>query len=159
MAVLDRKIKAVDERIDRGGRRAPAPRLTDIVGVGPVTAATILGEVGDVARFATADHFASYTGTAPIEASSGESIRHRLSRAGNRRLNYALHVVALSNKRYDPRGKAYYERKLAAGKGTEGIAALPQTAPLRRRLPRPRRRPGSSEPGRADGGDTHSQRG
>jgi len=47
-------------------------------------------------------------------------VRHRLSRAGNRRLNHALHVVAVSNKRYDPRGKTYYERKLAAGKGKKG---------------------------------------
>ena len=119
VAVFDRKIKAVDTRIE-DAVAASGTHLTDIVGVGPVTAATILGEVGDVARFATADNFASYTGTAPIEASSGEVIRHRLSRAGNRRLNAALHVVALSNKRYDPRGKAYYERKLAAGKGSKG---------------------------------------
>jgi transposase len=119
VAVFDRKIKAVDTRIEEAVA-ASGTHLTDIVGVGPVTAATILGEVGDIARFATADNFASYTGTAPIEASSGEVIRHRLSRAGNRRLNSALHVVALSNKRYDPRGKAYYERKLAAGKGSKG---------------------------------------
>jgi transposase len=119
VAVFDRKIKTVDARIEEAVA-ASGTHLTDIVGVGPVTAATILGEVGDVARFATADNFASYTGTAPIEASSGDVVRHRLSRAGNRRLNSALHVVALSNKRYDPRGKAYYERKLAAGKGSKG---------------------------------------
>ena len=119
VAVFDRKIKAVDVRIEEAVE-ASGTHLTDIVGVGPVTAATILGEVGDIARFATADNFASYTGTAPIEASSGDVIRHRLSRAGNRRLNSALHIVALSNKRYDPRGKAYYERKLAAGKGSKG---------------------------------------
>jgi transposase len=119
VVVFDRKITAVDERIT-AAVAASATTLTDIVGIGPVTAATILGEVGDIARFATADHFASYTGTAPLEASSGEVVRHRLSRAGNRRLNSALHVIALSNKRYDPRGKAYYERKLAAGKGKKG---------------------------------------
>lgn len=119
VVVFDRKIKAVDERIVEAVD-ASATTLTDIVGIGPVNAATILGEVGDIARFATADHFASYTGTAPLEVSSGEVRRHRLSRAGNRRLNSALHVVALSNKRYDPRGKAYYERKLAAGKGKKG---------------------------------------
>ena len=119
VAVFERKIKAVDARITEAVA-ASGTHLTDIVGVGPVTAAAILGEVGDVARFATANHFASYTGTAPLEASSGEVVRHRLSRAGNRRLNSALHIVALSNKRYDPRGKAYYERKLTAGKGTKG---------------------------------------
>jgi len=119
VAVFDRKIKAVDARIEEAVA-ASGTHLTNIVGVGPVTAATILGEVGDIARFATADHFASYTGTAPLEASSGEVVRHRLSRAGNRRLNSALHVVALSNKRHESRGKAYYERKLAAGKGSKG---------------------------------------
>jgi len=119
VSVFDRKIKTVDTRIQEAVA-ASGTHLTDIVGVGPVTAATILGEVGDVARFSTADQFASYTGTAPIEASSGEVVRHRLSRAGNRRLNSALHVVALSNKRYDPRGKTYYERKLTAGKGSKG---------------------------------------
>jgi transposase len=117
--VLDRKLDAVDKRIAEAVK-ASDTTLTDIVGVGPVTAAAILGEVGDIARFTTADRFASYTGTAPLEVSSGDVVRHRLSRAGNRRLNNALHVVALSNKRYDLRGKAYYERKLAAGKGKKG---------------------------------------
>ena len=119
VTMFDRKIKAVDQRIVEAVK-ASRTTLTDIVGVGPVTAAAILGEVGDVARFATADHFASYTGTAPLEVSSGDVVRHRLSRAGNRRLNSALHVAALSNKRHDPRGKAYYARKLAAGKGKKG---------------------------------------
>lgn len=103
VSVFDRKIRAVHERIVEAVK-ASATTLTNIVGVGPVTAAVILGQVGDVARFATADHFASYTNTAPLEVSSGEVLRHRLSRAGNRRLNSALHVIALSNKRYDPRG-------------------------------------------------------
>jgi transposase len=128
VSVLDRKLTTIDARIVEAVA-ATGTHLTDIVGVGPVTAATILGEVGDVARFATSDHFASYTGTAPIEASSGDVTRHRLSRAGNRRLNSALHVVALSHKRHDPRGKAYYQRKLAAGKGSKGAMRC-----LKRRL-------------------------
>ncbi len=119
VSVFDRKIKAIDARIGEAVA-ATGTHLTDIVGVGPITAATILGEVGDVARFASSDHFASYTGTAPIEASSGDVVRHRLSRAGNRRLNSALHIVALAHKRHDPRGRAYYARKLAAGKGAKG---------------------------------------
>lgn len=73
-----------------------------------------------MARFASSDNFASYTGTAHVEASSGEIKRHRLSRAGNRRLNYVLHVIALSHKRYDPRGKDYYQRKLTADEGNKG---------------------------------------
>ena len=58
--------------------------LTEIFGIGPILAATIIGTVGDVARFPTKAHFASYSGTAPLEASSGEVVRHRLSLAGNR---------------------------------------------------------------------------
>jgi transposase len=128
VSVFDRKIKTIEARIGEAVA-ATGTHLTDIVGVGPITAATILGEVGDVARFASSDNFASYTGTAPIEASSGDVVRHRLSRAGNRRLNSALHVVALSHKRYDPRGTAYYAKKLAGGKGTKGAMRC-----LKRRL-------------------------
>ena len=56
--------------------------LTGLYGIGPVIAGRILADVGDVARFATKDAFASYNGTAPIDVSSGDQIRHRLSRAG-----------------------------------------------------------------------------
>lgn len=69
--------------------------LTSIVDIGPVCAALIIGHVGDVARFATSGHFASYNGTAPLEASSGERRRHRFNHHGNRQLNYALHIIAV----------------------------------------------------------------
>ena len=75
-----------------------------------------LGTVGDVGRFPTKAHFASYSGTAPVEASSGEVVRHRLSLAGNRKLNYALHMVATCQARSDARGGAYYRKKIAEGK-------------------------------------------
>jgi transposase len=68
--------------------------VTDIFGISDVLAAKILGHVGDVGRFSSADCFASYSGTAPIEVSSGEVTRHRLSRTGNRSLNNALHLAA-----------------------------------------------------------------
>ncbi|MGZ4620400.1 MAG: transposase [Frankiaceae bacterium] len=68
-------------------------------------------------RFPSRHHFATCTGTAPLEVSSGEVQRHRLSRAGNRRLNHALHIVAMAHQRHDERGRAYHARKLAAGKG------------------------------------------
>jgi transposase len=119
VVVLDRKIKAVEKLIGEGVK-ATNTTLTEIVGVGAVTAAAILGEVGNIARFPSKDHFASYTGTAPLDASSGEVVRHRLSRAGNRRLNHALHITAMAHKRYDDRGRDYYARKLAAGKGAKG---------------------------------------
>ena len=88
----------------------------DIYGVGPAGAARILADVGDVARFADRNRFASWTGTAPLDASSGEQIRHRLSRAGNRRMNHVLHIAAIVQIRHDTEGRAYYRRKLAAGK-------------------------------------------
>ena len=69
-----------------------------------------------MARFPTKGHFASYSGTAPVEASSGEAVRHRLSLAGNRRLNYALHMVAVCQARSDARGGAYYRKKTDEGK-------------------------------------------
>jgi hypothetical protein len=90
--------------------------LMDLPGVGPVVAARTLADVGDVARFADRNRFASWTGTAPIEASSGEIVRHRLSRAGNRRMNHMIHIAAATQIRLDTPGRAYYRRKLAAGK-------------------------------------------
>jgi transposase len=78
--------------------------------------ALILGEVGDVRRFPSKAHFASYTGTAPIDVSSGDHVRHRLNRGGNRRLNYALHIAALVQVRLPGPGRDYYLRKRTAGK-------------------------------------------
>ncbi len=95
---------------------ARGSRLMDLPGIGPVGAARILADVGDVARFADRNRFASWTGTAPLDASSGEQIRHRLSRAGNRRMNHVLHIAAIVQIRHDTEGRAYYRRKLAAGK-------------------------------------------
>ncbi|MEO5708718.1 MAG: IS110 family transposase [Nocardioidaceae bacterium] len=91
-------------------------RLMSITGIGPVVAARILADVGDIARFADRNRFASWTGTAPIDASSGENNRHRLSRAGNRRLNHMIHIAALTQVRLDTEGRAYYRSKRAAGK-------------------------------------------
>jgi len=88
----------------------------DLPGLGPVVAARILADVGDVARFAERNRFASWTGTAPLDASSGEQTRHRLSRAGNRRMNRMLHIAATTQIRLDTEGRAYYRRKLADGK-------------------------------------------
>jgi transposase len=91
-------------------------RLMDVPGVGPVVAARILADVGDIARFADRNRFASWTGTAPLDASSGEQNRHRLSRAGNRRLNHMIHIAALTQVRLDTEGRDYYRSKRAAGK-------------------------------------------
>ena len=113
---VDRRLAASDRRIAEAVA-ATGTTLPGLYGIGAVLAARILGEVGHVARFPTKDHFASYSGTAPIDVSSGEHKRHRLSRAGNRQLNHALHMMAVTQIRNrSSAGRAYYERKLADGK-------------------------------------------
>jgi transposase len=88
--------------------------LTTMHGIGPVLATKILGHTSNITRFPTRHHYASYCGTAPIEASpSGEHHRHRLSRAGNRQLNRALHLVAVCQIRTSSQGRDYYQQKLA----------------------------------------------
>jgi transposase len=111
---LDRKVADLDGRIE-AEVEASGTTLTQIFGVGPILAARIIGTVGDVRRFPTKAHFASYSGTAPVEASSGEVVRHRLSLGGNRHLNYALHMVATSQARSDAPCGTYYRKKLAEG--------------------------------------------
>ena len=104
---------------------ARGSRLMDIHGVGPVVAARTLADVGDVTRFADRNRFASWTGTAPLDASSGEQNRHRLSRAGNRRMNHMIHIAAMSQIRLDTDGRVYYRRKRAEGKKSlEAIRCL-----------------------------------
>ncbi|WP_420813694.1 transposase [Planosporangium thailandense] len=79
----------------------------------------------DIARFASRGHFASWNGTAPLDTSSGDHTRHRLSRAGNRRINRVLHIMAVVQLRHDTEGRRYYRRKLAAGKTSmEAMRAL-----------------------------------
>jgi transposase len=106
--------------------RASGSTLTGIFGVGPVIAAAILGAVGHVSRFADRDRFAACNGTAPIEVSSGERKIHRLSLRGNRRLNHAIHMAAITQIRYQHSpGRAYYDRKIAEGKtGKEALRCL-----------------------------------
>ena len=115
LVAVDAKLKKITAELktmvtDRGST------LLEVHGVGPVVAARILADVGDVARFTDRNRFASWTGTAPLDASSGEQIRHRLSRAGNRRMNHMLHIAAVVQLRNDTDGRAYYRRKLDAGK-------------------------------------------
>ena len=96
---------------------ASGTSLTDLYGVGPVVAGLLIGYSGDIARFPTRHHYAAYTGTAPIEASSGTKKRHRLNPRGNRMLNHALHLIAITQLRYpNTEGRIFYERKLEEGK-------------------------------------------
>jgi transposase len=96
--------------------KATGTGLLDLHGIGPSGAARLLVEVGDITRFPTKGHFASWAGTAPIDASSGDNVRHRLSRGGNRQVNKALHMMAVVQLRNPTPGRAYYDRKVAAGK-------------------------------------------
>jgi len=112
---LDAKLKAMKAEL-KTAVQALGSHLMDIHGIGPAGAARILADVGDIARFPDRNHFASWTGTAPIDASSGQHLRHRLSRAGNRRLNHVLYMAGFVQLRHDTPGRAYYRRKLAAGK-------------------------------------------
>jgi transposase len=95
---------------------ATGTTLTDLHGIGPSGAARLLVEVGDITRFPSKAHFASWTGTAPIDASSGDQARHRLSRGGNRQINRTLHLMAVVQLRNQTAGRAYFDRKVAAGK-------------------------------------------
>jgi transposase len=97
--------------------RASGTTLTEIFGVGPVIAGTVIGDVTDVTRFATRDRFAAYNGTAPVEVSSGERKIYRLSQRGNRRINHAIHMAAITQIRHrHSDGRTYYDRKIAEGK-------------------------------------------
>jgi transposase len=106
--------------------RASGTSLTALSGVGPVIAAVIIGEVRDVSRFKNRDHFAACNGTAPIEVSSGGRKVRRLSRRGNRRLNHAIHMAAVTQVRQPhSEGRACYDKKLAEGKTRkEALRAL-----------------------------------
>ena len=159
---IDTKVKALHREL-KAAVLATGSHLMDLHGVGPAGAARILADVGDVARFPARNPFASWTGTAPLDASSGEQIRHRLSRAGNRRLNHVLHIAAVTEIRHDSLGRAYYRRKLSGGK-----TPMEALRCLKRRLseavydscaPTPPWSGQGGGPGRARRGDTDIQRG
>jgi transposase len=115
-------LRRVDQRIKNNEAKiatavaVAGSSLPEIHGVGVVLTAKLLGQIGDIRRFPSANHFASYTGTAPVNASSGNHIRHRLSTGGNRQLNAVLHTVAVCQGRDPGPGRVYYQRKIAEGK-------------------------------------------
>ena len=108
--------KAADKEL-RTLLKATGTTLTSLNGIGPSGAARLLVEAGDPARFPDKAHFASWNGTAPIDASSGDQVRHRLSRAGNRQINRVLHIMAVVQLRHrTSQVRAYCDRKVAGGK-------------------------------------------
>jgi hypothetical protein len=113
---IDDQLRDTRKRLD-AAVRASDTSLTGLFGVGPVIAAAVIGDVRDVSRFPGRNHFAAYDGTAPIEVSSGPRKIYRPSRRGNRRLNHAIHMAAVtqvSHRHSD--GRAYYDKKLGEGK-------------------------------------------
>ena len=125
------RIRAIDTEIEeisaelRDCLASTGTSLTGLHGVGPIVAARILGEVGDITRFPSRHHFAAGNGTAPIPIASGRTDRHRLNRGGNRRLNRAIHVVARTQAAWHPEAKEYVARKRAEGKTqSEAIRCL-----------------------------------
>jgi transposase len=108
LEAIDKKIKVVKQDL-RDLVPARGSTLMNLTGIGPSGAARLLVDVGDIHRFADRDKFASWNGTAPLDASSGEQKRHRLSRAGNRRINRALHIMAVVQLRNPTEGRAYFD--------------------------------------------------
>jgi transposase len=108
----DRQLRDLHRRIVTAVRMADTT-VTNVYGVGPVVAAYLIGYTGDVRRFASKGHYARYNASAPLNASSGPKPRHRLNNKGNRQLNHALHLAAVTQISHDTAGRDYYQRKLA----------------------------------------------
>jgi transposase len=115
VSVLAREAKRLEAEIEELVR-AHRPALLEETGCGPLSAAILIGHTAGAERFASDAQFARMAGVAPIPASSGKTQRHRLHRGGDRQLNRALHVIALTRSRLDPETRAYLARKRAEGK-------------------------------------------
>jgi transposase len=154
---LDCIIKKVGNHPVQGTHKTINDVGLGLHGIGPSGAARLLVEAGDITRFPTKGHFASWTGTAPIDASSGGNVRRRLSRGGSRQINRALHMMAVLQLRNAPAGRAYYDRKVAAGKTPNEamrclIGGLSVSRPgLALTVARRSRREMASLPSRSDG--------
>lgn len=112
---LDAEMKDLRSKIQKAVESS-GTSLTSECGIGGTIAAKLLGEIGDIRNIRSKAGFARLTGTAPIPASSGTTVRHRLNRGGNRKLNYALYFIAITRCRLDPETKAFMARKQAEGK-------------------------------------------
>jgi transposase len=114
---LEREIRAVAERV--------APSLLALAGCGHLTAAKLVGQTGGIGRFRSRAAFARHNGTAPVPVWSGNTVRHRLNRGGDRQLNVALHRIAITQLQREGPGRAYLAKRMAAGDTkTEAIRAL-----------------------------------
>ena len=128
LEAIDRKIKTAEKDLAALVTKRGST-LMELTGIGPTGAARLLADVGDIHRFRDKDRFASWNGTAPLDASSGAQQRHRLSRAGNRRINRTLHIMAVVQLRNPTQGRAFYDTRKAGG--TPSLMAM---RALKRRL-------------------------
>jgi transposase len=107
-------IRALTSELDERTRHSAA-NLRELPGVGPLAAAKFVGEVAGIGRFRSRHAFARHNGTAPVPVGSGKRDRHRLSRAGNRQLNAAIHRIALTQARHHPEAVAFLDRRTERG--------------------------------------------
>jgi transposase len=128
LEAADKKIRVLDKELTELVT-ARGSTLLQLHGIGPSGAARLLADISDIGRFASRDRFASWNGTAPLDASSGSQARHRLSRAGNRRINRVLHIMAIVQLRNQTKGRAYYDKRRAGG-----MPAMMAMRALKRRL-------------------------
>lgn len=123
---LEEAAKGLEREMERIVKNI-APEFLALRGVGPIVTATVLAEAGWIGRFKNQHHFASYAGAAPLKWSSGAQETVRVNFKGNRRLNWAAHIVALSRLRIDPKTQAYRDKKLAEGKTLREVFRLLKT--------------------------------
>ena len=165
MRRLDAQLRGTRKKL-AAAVKVSGTTLTEVFGVGPVIAGTIIGDIADVSRFPGRDHFASCNGTAPVEVSSGNRKVHRLSLRGNRRINHAIHMAAITQLRHKhSEGRVVLREEAGRGENAQRGAQVPQAQDQRRHLRPPpgRRPPGRSGrgqgPGRAPGERLCIQRG
>ncbi len=130
VAALEAALEEIDQALEVMVR-ASNPELLGLRGVGPVVAGVVLAEMGNVSRFPDEDHFASYCGCAPVVRASGRSRRVVVHRGGNRRLNWAVHIMVLSRLRCCERSKAFMARKRSEGLSSRAALRVLKTVVAR----------------------------
>ncbi len=160
---LDAQLRETKKKL-AAAVRASGTSLTEVFGFGPVNTVTVIGDISDVTRFPSRDHFACYNGTAPVEVSSGNRKIYRLSLRGNRRINHAIHMAAVTQIRHrHSDGRVYYDKKVAEGKThKEALRCLKRRisdaiyARLQADARRAARTPADAGPGGQPGNDSDS---
>ena len=125
---LAKRVLAADQEVAANTKQmtallnsSPARSLLDQPGIGPVTAAVVLAAWSHTGRVRSEAAFASLAGVNPIPASSGNTVRHRINRGGDRRLNQALHMAVVTRMRMDPDTRAYVEKRTTQGRSPREI--------------------------------------